>query len=249
MLDKEKISSLINDPVKVFVFDTVTSTNDVAKKLCKENEECILVVADGQTNGRGRQGKSFFSPSGSGLYFSMVFSTDSPAFEFTGVTCAVAVACARAIEKLCSLNVKIKWVNDIYIENKKVCGILVQSVSENGIVKKLIVGVGINISTVDFPDEIKDIAVSLGKKIDRNILAAEIANNISELIFDDPEKYIGEYKKKSNVIGKDITYFKDNIPHTAQAVDIDKKGGLVVLENGKKTTLTSGEITVRFPLK
>lgn len=249
MLDKEKISPLINDPVKVFVFDTVTSTNDVAKKLCKENEECILVVADGQTNGRGRQGKSFFSPSGSGLYFSMVFSTDSPAFEFTGVTCAVAVACARAIEKLCSLNVKIKWVNDIYIENKKVCGILVQSVSENGIVKKLIVGVGINISTVDFPDEIKDIAVSLGKKIDRNILAAEIANNISELIFDVPEKYIGEYKEKSNVIGKDITYFKDNIPHTAQAVDIDKKGGLVVLENGKKTTLTSGEITVRFPLK
>lgn len=249
MLDKEKISSLINDPVKVFVFDTVTSTNDVAKKLCKENEECILVVADGQTNGRGRQGKSFFSPSGSGLYFSMVFSTDSPAFEFTGVTCAVAVACARAIEKLCSLNVKIKWVNDIYIENKKVCGILVQSVSENGIVKKLIVGVGINISTVDFPDEIKDIAVSLGKKIDRNILAAEIANNISELIFDDPEKYIGEYKEKSNVIGKDITYFKDNIPHTAQAVDIDTKGGLVVLENGNKITLTSGEITVRFPLK
>lgn len=249
MLDKEKISSLINDPVKVFVFDTVTSTNDVAKKLCKENEECILVVADGQTNGRGRQGKNFFSPSGSGLYFSMVFSTESPAFEFTGVTCAVAVACARAIEKLCSLNVKIKWVNDIYIENKKVCGILVQSVSENGIVKKLIVGVGINISTVDFPDEIKDIAVSLGKKIDRNILAAEIANNISELIFDDPEKYIGEYKEKSNVIGKDITYFKDNIPHTAQAVDIDKKGGLVVLENGNKITLTSGEITVRFPLK
>ncbi len=249
MLDKEKISSLINDPVKVFVFDTVTSTNDVAKKLCKENEECILVVADGQTNGRGRQGKNFFSPSGSGLYFSMVFSTESPAFEFTGVTCAVAVACARAIEKLCSLNVKIKWVNDIYIENKKICGILVQSVSENGIVKKLIVGVGINISTVDFPDEIKDIAVSLGRDIDRNVLAAEIANNISELIFDVPEKYIGEYKEKSNVIGKDITYFKDNIPHTAQAVDIDKKGGLVVLENGKKTTLTSGEITVRFPLK
>lgn len=249
MLDKGKISSLINSSVKVFVFDTVTSTNDVAKELCKDNEECILVVADGQTNGRGRQGKSFFSPSGSGLYFSMVFNTDSPAFEFAGVTCAVAVACARAIDKLCDLNVKIKWVNDIYIENKKVCGILVQSLSENAIVKKLIVGVGINISTVDFPDEIKDIAISLGNKIDRNILAAEIANNISELIFSNPEKYIGEYKEKSNVIGKEITYFKDNVPHTAEAIDIDEKGGLVVFENGEKITLTSGEITVRFPLK
>lgn len=249
MLNEGKISSLIHNPVKVFVFDTVTSTNDIAKELCKDNKGDILVVADGQTNGRGRQGKSFFSPSGSGLYFSMVFNTDSPAFNFTGVTCAVAVACARAIEKLCNLNVKIKWVNDIYIENKKVCGILVQSVSENGIVKKLIVGVGVNISTVDFPDEIKDIAVSLGRDIDRNVLTAEIANNISELIFDDPEKYIGEYKEKSNVIDREITYFKDNIPHTAQAVDIDKKGGLVVLENGNKITLTSGEITVRFPLK
>lgn len=249
MLNEGKISSLINNPVKVFVFDTVTSTNDVAKTLCKDTEERILVVADGQTNGRGRQGKSFFSPSGSGLYFSMVFNTDSPAFDFTGVTCAVAVACARAIEKLCNLNVKIKWVNDIYIENKKVCGILVQSVSENGIIKKLIVGVGVNISTVDFPDEIKDIAVSLGRDIDRSVLAAEIANNISELIFSDPQEYIGEYKEKSNVIGREITYFKNNIPHQAQAVDIDEKGGLVVLENGEKITLTSGEITVRFPLK
>ena len=249
MLDKEKISPLIKTPAEIFVFDTVTSTNDVAKELCNGKEKCILVVADGQTNGKGRQGKSFYSPNGSGLYFSIVFNTDSPVFEFTGVTCAVAVACTRAIEKLTGLNVKIKWVNDIYIENKKVCGILVQSVSENYVVKKLIIGVGVNISTVDFPDEIKDIAVSLGKEIDRNVLAAEIANNISELIFSDPKEYIGEYKEKSNVIGKEITYFKDNIPHQAQAIDIDEKGGLVVLENGEKITLTSGEITVRFPLK
>ena len=249
MLSKETIDSLIKEPLQVFVYDTVTSTNDVAKELCKNNDGCILVVSDGQTNGRGRQGKSFFSPKGSGLYFSLVFNTDAPAFEFTGVTCACAVACSRAIDKLTHLSSKIKWVNDIYIDNKKVCGILVQSVSENGIVKKLIVGIGINVSTVDFPDEIKDIAASIGKKIDRNILAAEIANNITELIFENPEKYIDEYKEKSNVIGKEITYFKDNVAHTAQAVDIDEKGGLIVLENGETTTLTSGEISVRFPLK
>ncbi|MBO5422027.1 MAG: biotin--[acetyl-CoA-carboxylase] ligase [Clostridia bacterium] len=248
MLDQEKLSSLIKDSVSVFVYDTVTSTNDVAKELCKTNDGCILVVADGQTNGRGRQGKSFFSPKGSGLYFSMVFPVSSPTAEFAGVTCAVAVACSRAIKKITDLDVKIKWVNDIYIENRKACGILVQSVSENGVITKLIVGIGINISTVDFPDEIKDIATSLGKRIDRNILAAEIANNISELIFKNPDDYIDEYREKSNVIGKEITYFQNNIAHKAQAVDIDKNGGLVVNENGKTITLTSGEITVRFPL-
>lgn len=249
MLSKEKIRSLIKDSIDVFVYDTVTSTNDIAKELCKENKKCILVAADGQTNGRGRQGKSFFSPKGSGLYFSIVYNTDSPAFEFTGVTCAVGVACARAIRKLTSLDAKIKWVNDIYIDNKKVCGILVQSVSENGIVKKLIIGVGINVSTIDFPDDIKEIAASLGQEIDRNILTAEIANNISELIFKDPVEYISEYKELSNVIGKDIRYLKDNVWHEAQAADIDSRGGLVVLENGETVTLTSGEISVRFPLK
>lgn len=249
MLSKEKISSLIQSRFQVFVYDTVTSTNDVAKELAKDNDGCILVIADGQTNGRGRQGKSFFSPKGSGLYFSLVFNTDAPAFEFTGITCACAVACARAIDKMTGLSSKIKWVNDIYIDNRKVCGILVQAVSENGIVKKLIVGIGINVSTVVFPDDIKDIATSLGKEIDRNALAAEIANNISELIFENPEKYIDEYKEKSNVIGREITYFKDNVVHIAQAVDIDSTGGLIVLENGEKTTLTSGEISLRFPLK
>lgn len=249
MLSKEKISVLIKSPFEVFVYDTVTSTNDIAKEICKDTDGCILVAAEGQTNGRGRQGKSFFSPRESGLYFSLVFSTDSPAFELTGVTCACAVACSRAIDKLTQLSSEIKWVNDIYIGSKKVCGILVQAVSENGIVKKLIVGVGVNVSTTDFPDEIKDIATSLGKEIDRNILAAEIANNISELIFENPQKYIDEYRKKSNVLGKEINYFRDNIVHSAYAVDIDEKGGLVVLENGERITLTSGEISVRFPLK
>ncbi len=247
MLDKNIIASLLDDSsVKVCVYDTVTSTNDVAKELCKTTDGRVLIVAEEQTNGRGRQGKSFFSPKGSGLYFSLVLDTYSPAFEFTGVTCAVAVATARAIEKLTDLKVKIKWVNDIYIEDKKVCGILVQAVSENSVIKKLIIGVGINVSTVDFPDEIKGIAASLNKNIDRNILTAEIANNISELIFRNPDEYIVEYKEKSNVIGKEITYLQNNILYTAKAVDIDSNGGLVVEKDGERITLTSGEISVRF---
>lgn len=245
MLSKESISTLINERVDVYVYDTVTSTNDVARELCSD-DGCILVVADGQTNGKGRQGKSFFSPHDSGLYFSLAIDTDSPAFDFTGVTCAVAVAVSRAVLKVAETETKIKWVNDLYLGDRKVCGILVQAVNENGRIRKLIIGVGINISTIDFPDEIKDIAGSLGKNVDRNVLTAESVNNILDLIFAKSEEYIDEYRSKSNVIGREITYIQNGISHTATAVDIDQKGGLIV-RNAKETiTLTSGEISVRF---
>ena len=245
MLSKESISTLINERVGVYVYDTVTSTNDVARELCSD-DGCILVVADGQTNGKGRQGKSFFSPHDSGLYFSLAIDTDSPAFDFTGVTCAVAVAVSRAVLKVAETETKIKWVNDLYLGDKKVCGILVQAVNENGRIRKLIIGVGINISTIDFPDEIKDIAGSLGKNIDRNVLTAESVNNILELIFAKSEEYIDEYRSKSNVIGREITYIQNGISHTATAVDIDQKGGLIVRNAKEPITLTSGEISVRI---
>ena len=248
MLDRERIiANLNNKSAEVLVYDTVGSTNDLAKELCKNGKQ-YLVVADSQTNGHGRQGKSFFSPEGSGLYFSLTVNTDSPEFSFTGVTCAVAVACTRAIEKLTDLHPGIKWVNDIYIDNKKVCGILVQSVTENGRITRLVIGVGINISTAEFPEDIREIAGSLNKKMDRSILTAEIVNNILELLREEPCRYIGEYKAKSIVIGKDIIYIRDGIPHSAAAVDIDSAGGLVVEENSEKITLTSGEISLRLPL-
>ena len=250
MLNGDKIESLINNKImKIHVFDTVTSTNDVARELCNTTVEPLLVIADSQTSGRGRQGKSFFSPENSGLYFSFTYDTDSPDFDFTGLTCAVAVAVTRAVEKLTELKPEIKWVNDIYLDGKKVAGILVQSVAQNGVIKKVIIGVGVNISTVQFPDELKNIAGSLGAELDRNILAAEIVNNTYELLSKTPDSYLDEYRDKSNVIGKEIIYIRDNIPHNATAVDIDSIGGLVVLENGEKITLTSGEISLRIPLK
>ena len=250
MLSRDKIESLINNKkIEIHVFDTVTSTNDVARELCKATCNPVLVIADSQTNGRGRQGKSFFSPENSGLYFSFTYDTNAPDFDFTGLTCAVAIAVTRAVEKLTALTPKIKWVNDIYLNNKKVAGILVRSVSENNVIKKIIVGIGVNISTVQFPDELKSIAGSLGAELDRNILAAEIVNNAEELFERKPDSYLDEYRRKSNVIGKEIIYIRDNIPHNALAVDIDSTGGLVVEENGEKITLTSGEISLRFPLK
>ncbi len=247
MLDREKIiEHLADKETEVIVYDTVGSTNDLAKDMCRNSQKQLLLVANEQTNGRGRQGKAFFSPKDSGLYFSLTVNTDSPGFDFTGVTCAVAVACVRAIEKLTDLEPKIKWVNDIYISGKKVCGILVQAVSNNNRIEKLVIGVGVNISTVAFPDDIKDIAGALCKKIDRSIFTAEIVNNIRELLCLAPSEYLNEYRQKSNIIGKEIIYIQNNISEYAIAVDIDENGGLVVEKNGEKITLTSGEISVRF---
>lgn len=249
MLDRERIIANISDKqTEVIVYDTVSSTNDLAKELCRESDRELLIVANAQTNGRGRQGKTFFSPKDSGLYFSLTVNTDTPDFDFTGVTCAVSVACVRAIEKLTDLRPQIKWVNDIYIGDRKVCGILVQSFTQNGRITRLIIGVGINISTESFPEDIKSIAGSLNKNIDRSILTAEIVNNIRELLSRKSIEYIGEYKEKSNVLGKEIIYFRNGIPHPARAVDIDEKGGLVVEENGETITLISGEISLRVPL-
>lgn len=249
MLDRERIIANISDKqTEVIVYDTVGSTNDLAKELCIESDRNFLLVANAQTNGRGRQGKSFFSPKDSGLYFSLTVNTDTPDFDFTGVTCAVSVACVRAIEKLTDLRPQIKWVNDIYIGDRKVCGILVQSVTQNGRMTRLIIGVGMNISTESFPEDIKNIAGSLNKNIDRSILTAEIVNNIRELLNRKSIEYIGEYKEKSNVLGKEIIYFRNGIPHPARAVDIDENGGLVVEENGEIITLISGEISLRVPL-
>ncbi len=248
MLKSERISASLRKKIKVLVFDTVSSTNDIAKELCLKENGDILVIADTQTNGRGRQGKSFFSPRSSGLYLSLAVDTDSPDFNFTGVTCAVAVAVARAIEKLTDLKPQIKWVNDIYIGGKKVCGILAQAVNENGRIKKLVIGVGVNITTANFPDEIQAVAGSLNAEIDRNILAAEITNNIYGLIAKNPAEYIEEYREKSNVIGREIVYLQNNNAYRAKAIGIDEKGGLIIESGGKITTLTSGEISLKFPL-
>jgi len=239
-LNAEKIKSTLNFYAEVLVYETIDSTNILAEKLAKEYSDPLLIVSESQTDGRGRNGKSFYSPS-TGLYMSLVTHPDSDFYSMNTVTCGTSVAVVRAIENLTDLKPKIKWVNDIYVDNKKVCGILCRALGGNGRVEHLITGVGVNISTETFPDEIKDTAGSLRRKIDKNVLAAEIANN---LIF--VADYMSEYREKSCVIGQEITYSKNGVSFDAVAVDIDDNGGLIVFDGKEKATLTGGEITVRI---
>ena len=246
MLSKDIISSMLPDTL-VEVYKVTDSTNTRAIKLSEGTEKTVLAVSEEQTQGRGRQGKSFYSPAGSGVYFSLVIRPDGELNDVVFVTSAAAVAVAKTIEEMTELEPKIKWVNDIYIDGKKVCGILVQSVIQSGKVKGVCIGIGVNISTEKFPEELIGRAGSIGQEIDRNIFVAKVCEKLirfGENIFD--RSYLDYYRKNSCVIGKDIKYYENNTEHFARAIGIDDNANLVVSENGEIKNLSSGEITVRF---
>jgi len=251
-LNAEKIESFSQNDVYAHVFETIDSTNNEAKRLLENGYKSkAIIAAEVQTGGRGRLGRSFYSPAATGLYFTVIVPQCFPAECATLLTPAAAVAVVRVLEKSFPGDLKIKWVNDIYKDDRKICGILAEAVLDiaNGGFAGFAVGIGINISTVDFPEDIADIASSLGaKNANRNKIAADIAREL----FSFAEKlsareFLPKYREHSLVTGKEIYFIKDGEKTNATALGIDDDGGLTVkLENGKVTTLRGGEISVRL---
>ncbi len=246
----QNIKSCLKNDVTIHCFDTIDSTNTQAKKnlslLC---DTPVLFVANHQTKGKGRLSRSFYSPADTGLYMSLLIKTDTSTDDTVCMTTATAVCVAKALKDLCNVSPKIKWVNDIYIKDKKVCGILCEAVTNpvTLVIEGIVIGIGVNISTTDFPHELKDIATSIGCCVDRNRLCAKITDNIIDMYSHIAQRsFIEEYKKFSLVLNKEITYIENNETKTAKAIDIDNNGGLIIqTENGVKT-LCTGEITVRL---
>lgn len=166
-LSADKILDNMSDAslkLELKVFNSIDSTNNEAKRMTADGfRGNALIVANEQTKGRGRLGRSFYSPKNTGIYMSFLFSTNAKLSGAVLVTTAAAVAVVRAIESLTNIRPMIKWVNDIYIGNKKVCGILTEAVTdvETGSMQSIIIGIGVNISTEDFPDDIAHTATSL----------------------------------------------------------------------------------------
>lgn len=249
--------------VEVCVLECVDSTNTFAKqKVLEGARHGYVVVANKQTMGRGRQGNSFFSPKGTGIYFSIVLKSDIAILNAVKITTAASVAVAKAIEKVAKVQVGIKWVNDIYIGTKKVCGILTESMINctNDGSDAIVIGVGININPPDngYPAAIEEIATDLtsgntDEIFSRNQLIAEIINqllNMWEDICRGNEHFISEYRNRSIVLGREIVFIENSdereVSKNGMAVDIDNDGGLVVkVEEGEYITLNSGEISVR----
>ena len=232
-------------------YEQVPSTNDMAKAGAATAAHGTVIIADRQTAGRGRFTRQFFSPQQDGIYMSVMLKQGVRADTVGLLTSAAAVAVARAIERLIHATVHIKWVNDLLINDKKVCGILTEaSLAPDGTYDFAVIGIGINVSTMQFPAELDAIASSLLKECgvcpDRAALCATVLQELETVLSDlESRAFLQESRTRSAVLGKDITVICGDKRYTAHALDIDNNGGLVVQTENGMHTLCSGEVSVR----
>ena len=245
---------------EICVCRCVDSTNQEVKRRALEGAgEGLVVLSEEQTAGKGRKGRSFFSPVGTGIYMSVLFRpAEEQSKDVVLVTTAASVC--RAIRKVLGEEPEIKWVNDVYLRGKKICGILTEAVSdfESGRIDTVVVGIGINyrIPEGGYPEELNDIIGAVctqDQVVPRNTLVASVLNELYGLYEGLSQRtYMEDYRKWSNVIGKEVRYstgagYNDQAAwEYATALDIDEDGGLIVrLQNGEEKVLRTGEITLR----
>ena len=258
------------DTDRIFIHQCLVSTNDTAKLMAKEGcSHGTVVIADKQTAGRGRFNRNFYSPEGTGLYMSIVLDTDKLCLdEITLLTPLVAVLTSRVIHSKTGKECGIKWVNDLYLGDKKICGILTEGVMVGNVISKFVVGIGINIGTNEFPEDIKSIAGALideGNMLDsglnqikkiecynlRNEIAASLINELTkEQAFIDVNSLMKEYIEKQILIEKIVTVLDAKETYAARVLGVNCKGCLQVerVEGehiGQIEILNSGEVSIR----
>ena len=240
---------------EIYEYDSLESTNTLLFERAKQGErDKTVIVARHQTGGRGRRGKSFFSPNGTGLYMSVLTRKALSLDTLNYFTPAVAVAVANAIESVSHKKCGIKWVNDIYIEGRKVAGILTETKCdfEKGKLCFVVIGIGINLTVPkgDFPDEIKNIAAAVFDECGEDLrtkMMKEVILNLDKIIDNFvPERFIGEYKERSILDGRQIEIIADNGIRQATALCIDDMARLVVKTEQGEETLTSGDVSVKM---
>lgn len=257
VLSVQGIRKYLKDPsLPVIVEQELVSTNTTAKQLASQGAaHGTLVVADHQTGGRGRRGRSFASPAGTGLYLSMVVRSRLPMESAVLVTSAAAVAVCRAVEKTSGKKLSIKWVNDLFTEGKKCCGILTEASAdmETGGVDYLVVGIGLNCFEPKggWPEEIRQIAAPLfhqGETADRCEIAAAIADELLEMCAALPDtSFMEEYRARNFVPGREIFIVQNGSRRPAVAKAITDDGHLLVtLPDGTQEELSTGEVSIRF---
>lgn len=253
---------------EIIVLKTVDSTNTYAKKLAADGAKSgTVIIAEEQTAGRGRRGNSFYSPIGTGIYMTVIlrpefYSSDielhqsgskqdsNPHFKngLDLVTVCAGCAVCMAIESLTDKKPLIKWVNDVYLNEKKICGILSEATAdyEAKSIDSVVVGMGINITTEDFPEGLERKAGALGAEINRAVLAAKVTECLFKCLNRTREENIADYKAHSLVLGKEVSFTKSGVEYKATAVDIDMNGELIVETAEGVMTLNSGEISVKL---
>lgn len=242
----ESVTAHLSYDREVYCYRVVESTNDLSKRLLADGaKHGTTVVAEEQTRGRGRRGRSFFSPSHSGIYMSVILKPREDSGEVM-YTVAAALAVRRVISEYVP-EAMIKWVNDIYVGDRKVAGILCEAVSEleSGRLDAVICGIGINLTAPegDFPDEIKNKAGYISDvPIHKGKLAAKLAQTLDSILLLSAEEIISEYSEYMMLRGRNVYYTQDGSQRSATVLGVDRSGGLVVKNGESCDILRSGEV-------
>lgn len=253
------IAKYLDDKAKRFIkaeiIDKTTSTNDIIKEYAANGEkEGFLLVSGEQTNGKGRMGRSFFSPGDTGVYMSLLLRPKIKPADAVLITTAAAVSVCETLEQLGVNNPQIKWVNDIFVNNKKVCGILTEACfnTKENILDYAVLGVGVNIYEPQngFPEELNTIAGAVFAEKIKDLRNRFIAYFINSFVMYyetlESKKHCELYAQRNFVIGKEINVVSGDNVRAARAISIDENCGLVVrFDTGETTVINSGEISIR----
>lgn len=243
---------------QIFWFDTIDSTNTWAKQAARAGA-CggTVVIADGQSAGRGRLGRSFRSPSGRGVYFSCILRPGCPPEKLMHLTCAAAMAAAQAVEDAAGFLPGIKWTNDLVVGRRKLGGILTEiSIdAKSGLVDFAVIGIGINCNqrSEDFPEEIRDMACSIasvtGKEADRVELCAALIRRFSEMsqkLLTEKGAIMALYRENCVTVGQEIRIVRGDEIRYGKALSVEDDGALRVrYQDGSEGAVASGEVSVR----
>lgn len=260
-LSKELIQARLGEhpwSESIHVFVQVSSTNTLAKELAAQGAPSgTVLIADRQTSGRGRLGRTFLSPGDVGVYLSALIRPECAPAELMHLTCAVAVAMCDAVEAAIGFRPGIKWTNDLVVGSKKLGGILTElSLNpKSGLVDYAILGIGINCrqEAQDFDESIRNMACSArmvtGKDADRNLLAAEMIralHRMEETLLTGRDEMMARYRADCITLGKEISILRGEDVFHGSALNIDAEGALIVrLDTGEIQTVNSGEVSIR----
>lgn len=237
----------------IHYFDTIDSTNTRAKLLAAQGApHGTVLIADHQTGGRGRLGRSFLSPAGTGVYMSVILRPHCPPAALMHLTCAAAVAACNAVENAVGLRPGIKWTNDLVYQNRKLAGILTElGLTPGGMVDWAVIGIGINClqKEADFDPSIRSFAGSLSMfaPCDRVKVAAALVEAFAQMDLTRKEALMNRYRADCITLGREVSLLRGTDPvRHGRAVDIDGNGALVVeFAPGVRETVNSGEISIR----
>ncbi|MEE0117681.1 MAG: biotin--[acetyl-CoA-carboxylase] ligase [Lachnospiraceae bacterium] len=240
---------------EICYFDVTDSTNTQAKSLGEgDAPNGTLVVAGKQESGRGRRGRSFESPAGTGIFMTLLLRPEIEPQNASMLTLVSALAVAKGIEHMVDLPVQIKWPNDIVINGKKVCGILTEMSAQMDYVNYIVIGIGINVGNEEFPEEIKDVATSIylesGKHVNRAMLIEKIWEEFEDYYelyekTQDLSSLVKEYDSYLVNWGQKVRVLDSKEPYEGKAMGITDRGELIVDTWEARRLVSAGEVSVR----